>query len=360
KVITNNTSAEHGYRMGAKVIVSTKSGGNEFHGSLYEFHRNDALGANNFFANRSGSDKPKFLRNQFGVTLGGPILRNKTFFFASYQGTRIRHGQSFISTVPSEQARNGDFSNEPMETRNIYDPLTLSGTGADAIREQFPGNTIPADRIDPVTRAMVALYPLPNIEGREHLPANFFFSPTVEDDANQYDFRVDPRRHSFHNFFVRYSLRVQCKNEPGPLPHPAMGGTGQTVDLVGHNLAVNYNATLNNTTHNEFRFGWSWFPTRFDIPLEENLNPQLGITGAPGDTFGDGLDHGFSLFIPSGYAQVGPRGFWPNENNLRALRFADNIMLQRGDHTLKFGGEYRETEVYRLAHRHRRGRFNFS
>ncbi|MGH9340037.1 MAG: carboxypeptidase regulatory-like domain-containing protein, partial [Acidobacteriota bacterium] len=92
KVITNNTSAEHGYRMGAKVLVSTKSGTNDFHGSLYEFHRNDVLGANNFFANKAGAEKPKYIRNQFGATFGGPIVENKTFFFASYQGTRIRRG----------------------------------------------------------------------------------------------------------------------------------------------------------------------------------------------------------------------------------------------------------------------------
>ncbi|MGH9341959.1 MAG: hypothetical protein ACRD1R_20815, partial [Acidobacteriota bacterium] len=141
--------------------------------------------------------------------------------------------------------------------------------------------------------------------------------------------------------------------------HPAMGGTGQTVDLVGHNLAVNYNATLNTTSHNEFRFGWSWFPTRFDIPFTENLNSQFGIKGAPGDSFGDGLDHGYTLFIPGGFAQIGSRGFWPNENNLKGFRLADNVLFQRGDHSLKFGGEFRRTQVHRLAHRHRRGRFNF-
>lgn len=360
KVITNNTSAEHGYRMGAKVIVSTKAGTNDFHGSLYEFHRNDVLGAANFFANLSGAEKPKYIRNQFGATFGGPIIKNQTFFFASYQGTRIRRGESFISTVPSEAARNGDFSSQPPTRRNIYDPLTLAGRGANSVRKQFPNNRIPADRIDPVSKKVVAVYPLPNIAGRENLPDNFFFSPTLSDDADQYDFRVDHTFNSLHRIFGRYSIRDQFKDEPGPLPFPATGGLGQTVNLPGQNIAVNYNATLSPSIHNEFRFGWTWFPTKFDIQFKENLNPQFGIKGAPGDSFGDGKDHGWARFAPSGFRQIGARSFWPNQNDLEIFRFADNVLMQLGNHTLKFGGEFRQSDVFRLASRFRRGLFAFN
>ncbi len=100
KVVTNNNSAEYGFRMGPKVLVSTKSGTNQLHASLYEFLRNDKFDGTNFFANRSGSKKPTLRQNQFGGTLAGPVLRNRTFYFFSYQGTRIRKGQSFTSTVP--------------------------------------------------------------------------------------------------------------------------------------------------------------------------------------------------------------------------------------------------------------------
>ncbi|MEZ5391697.1 MAG: carboxypeptidase regulatory-like domain-containing protein [Bryobacterales bacterium] len=113
KVVTNNMSAEYGYRAGAKVLVSTKSGTNQFHGSLYEFLRNEKLDGTNFFANRAGAKKPTYRQNQYGGTIGGPIVKNKTFFFFSYQGTRIRLGQSFISTVPSLDVLNGDFSQQP-------------------------------------------------------------------------------------------------------------------------------------------------------------------------------------------------------------------------------------------------------
>ena len=119
KVVTNNMAAEYGYRAGAKVLVTTRSGTNQFHGSLYEFLRNDKLDGTNFFANRVGAPKPTFRQNQFGATFGGPIVKNRSFFFGSYQGTRIRTGQSAISTVPSREVLAGNFSQQPAVRRNI-------------------------------------------------------------------------------------------------------------------------------------------------------------------------------------------------------------------------------------------------
>ena len=165
KVVTNNNSAEYGYRMGPKVLVSTKSGTNALHGSLYEFLRNEKLDGTNFFANRSGSKKPTLRQNQFGGTVGGPVIHNKTFFFFSYQGARIRRGQSFTTTVPGALARSGVFGQEGRNRDRIFDPLTTQGSGADAIRQPFPNNTIPASRFDPVVAAIVKNYPLPNIAG---------------------------------------------------------------------------------------------------------------------------------------------------------------------------------------------------
>ncbi len=175
--------------MGGKVLVSTKSGTNDFHGSVYHFLRNDKFDGTNFFANRSGSTKPTLRQNQFGVTFGGPIIRNNTFFFFSYQGTRIRRGKSFLSTVPGPLARSGDFSQEGVNRDRIYDPLTTTGTGAAAIRTQFPNNVIPSSRWDPVSAAIIANYPLPNIAGRENLPNNLFL-------LSQRHRRRGPDRHS--------------------------------------------------------------------------------------------------------------------------------------------------------------------
>jgi hypothetical protein len=361
KVLTNNTSAEFGYSTGAKVIVTTKGGTNEFHGSLYEFLRNDKFDATNFFANRSGAKKPVFKQNQFGGTIGGPVIKNKAFFFFSYQGTRRRIGQTFISTVPSRDIKErGDFSQQPAVRRNVYDPATTTGTGANAVRQQFAGNIIPLNRWDAVAAAIIKLYPDPNIAGREHLPDNYFFSPSAEDDANQYDWRGDYNFSENHRFYTRYSKRNQTKLDPGPLPLPADGGLWTTTILPGHNAAANLNSTLGPRMTNEFRFGITHFPTRFDIPYTENLNPQFGIKNAPGDRFGDGLDHGWSRFTPAGYAEIGARSFWPNINVLDNVTAADTLTLQLGNHTLKGGFEYRRVEIFREAQRFRRGNFTFS
>ncbi len=158
KVVTNNMSAEYGYRMGAKVLVSTKSGTNEVHGSLYEFLRNDKLDGTNFFANRVGSEKPTLRRNQYGGTIGGPIARNTLFGFFSFQGTKDRAGQSFTASVPSRDALGGDFSQQPDPDRLIYDPLTLDDNG---VRSQFPNLMVPQDRWDPVAVALFSNYPPP-------------------------------------------------------------------------------------------------------------------------------------------------------------------------------------------------------
>jgi len=361
KVVTNNMSAEYGYRAGAKVLVNTRAGTNDFHGSLYHFLRNDKLDATNFFANRSGGQKPNYKQNQFGGTIGGPVIKNRTFFFFSYQGTRIRLGQSYISTVPSRDiVERGDFSQQPAIRRNVYDPLTLRGSGADAIRQPFPGNVIPKDRWDPIVSRIVELYPAPNIAGREHLTDNYFYSPTDSNDANQYDMRGDHNFTEKHRFFSRYSIRKQFRNEAGTLPYPAMGGQGQTVDLKGHNIVGNLSSTLTPSLFNELRFGFSKFDTAFDIPFTENLNPEFGIKGAPGDSAGDGLDQGWTRFSPSGYVEMGPRSFWPNINNLANYMITESLLWQRGKHTFKFGGEYRFLNIYRDAARLRRGNFTFS
>jgi hypothetical protein len=360
KVVTNNMAAEYGYRAGAKVLVTTRSGTNEFHGSAYEFLRNDKLDGTNFFANRVGAPKPTFRQNQFGGTFGGPIFKNKTFFFGSYQGTRIRIGQSSISSVPSREALAGNFSQQPAVRRNIFDPLTLSGTGATARRSPFPNNTIPSSRFDPVAKRIADLYPGSNIAGREHMPNNFFFSPSDSDDADQYDMRFDHNFSEKHRFFARYSIRDQFVFQNGPLPLPAVGGDGQTVDLLGHNWAFNLASSLKPSIFNELRVGYTYFPTKFDIPIQENLNKEFGIKGAVGDTLNDGKDNGFAIFAPSGFTIVGPRGFWPNFNDLRTFMLADSLSIVKGSHTIKFGGEMRTTEIFREAQRHRRGRFDFN
>jgi hypothetical protein len=216
---------------------------------------------------------------------GGPVLRNRTFFFGSYQGTRIRRGQSYISTVPSRDiVKRGDFSKQPAVRRNIYDPSTLTGTGANAVRQQFAGNIIPRERWDPVAARIIQMYPASNIPGRDDLPDNYFYSPSDSDTGDQYDFRGDHNFTSNPRFFARYSRWDQFRNEPGPLPYPAMGGLGQTVDLMGHNVVGNLSNTFGPTLFNGASL--RVFEIRYKVrySFTENMNQELGIKNAPGDS----------------------------------------------------------------------------
>ena len=357
KVVTNNMSAEYGYRMGAKVLVSTKSGTNDVHGSLYEFLRNDKLDGTNFFANRSGSKKPSLRRNQYGGTIGGPIVKNRLFGFFSFQGTKDRAGQSFISSVPSAAALGGDFSNQPNPDRDIFDPLTL---GPDGKRAAFDNFIIPASRFDPVSTALFANYPGPNIGGRDNLKNNYFNAPADTIDHNQYDMKVDWNVNDRTRWFARYSIRDEFVLQNGNLPLPANGGNGQTIDLPGQNWASALNSTIGSTMFNELRFGYTFFPTRFDIPFTEQLNPTFGVLGAPGDSIDDGLNHGYALSTLGGFQNIGPRAFWPNVNKMDNLQISDNFAMIKGKHTIKFGAEYRRTQIPRSPSRFRRGRFDYN
>src|SRR4026209_660773 len=185
KLQTSTYSAEFGRSLGGVVNLQIKSGTNTLHGSGFEFHRNDAFDANNFFNNRAGRAKPVFTQNQFGGTIGGAVFKDKTFFFGDYQGHRELQGQTFLSTVPSVAMRGGNFSEL---TRVIYDPQT---------GQPFPGNVIPNGRIDPVARAILTqLYPEPNTAGTRQSSngqtiSNYLINPIKERQDNQFDIKVD-------------------------------------------------------------------------------------------------------------------------------------------------------------------------
>ncbi len=361
KVITNNMSAEHGFRAGAKILVGTKSGSNEIHGTLYEFLRNEKLDGTNFFANRSGAGKPAYRQNQFGGTVGGPIVKNRLFYFGSYQGTRIRAGQSLTSSVPSQEiARGGNFSLQPAVRRNIFDPLTLTGTGANAVRQAFPGNVIPVSRFDATGKALLDLYPQSNIAGRDNEPNNYFLASSRRNDDDQYDARTDYNLNDRQRIFVRYSLRDAFASSAMPLPFPAVGGAGTLTPLRSHNISTNLSSGLSPTMFNELRVGWFRTVATNDTPFTENWNQRLGIKNAPGDSFNDGRDQGYSVIQFNGFTQLGPPSNVPQFNRQRNLLIGDTLMWQKGAHTIKFGGEYRNLRIYRLVSAARLGNINFS
>src|ERR1700722_4475643 len=201
KVQASTYSAEFGRSPGAQINIATKAGSNQIHGVLYEYLRNNDLDAKNFFG-RPGPI-PGYKRNQYGGSIGGPIRKNKTFYFGNFEQARIRQGITKVATEPTTAMKNGDFSALPVI---IYDPTSLhTGSNVALVRNPFAGNVIPPANISPVGRAVLGLYPAPNGTGTS--PANGLYtsSPTKVDDFDQFTVRVDHRFNDNNTLFGRYS-----------------------------------------------------------------------------------------------------------------------------------------------------------
>src|SRR5689334_14555271 len=234
KMQTSTYSAEFGRSLGGVVNLQIKSGTNAYRGSAFEFMRNDAFDANNFFNNRAHRDKPDFSQHQFGGTLGGALVKDKTFFFGDYQAHRETQGVTALSTVPTLLMRQGNFSEL---TRVIYDPTT---------GQPFPGNIIPADRIDSVARNILnQLYPEPNTTGTRQSNGqtinNYLLNPIKHRNDNQGDVKVDQNLSTANRFFVRYSYQKVHRLQPASLPHGDAGATFGAGDgnITAQGLAFN-------------------------------------------------------------------------------------------------------------------------
>jgi hypothetical protein len=222
KVQTNSYSAEFGRTAGAQLNVVTRAGTNQFHGALFEFLRNAKLDANAFFSNAAGiTQRPDFKRNQFGAVLGGPVFKDKTFFFFNYEGTRVRRALTRVSDVPTAAMRVGDFSGLPQ----IYDPLNV----VQGIRQPFPNNRIPDDRVSPASKFLQNLVPAPNGPG---LSRNFTRNAPFKDDVNQYGLRIDHKVGSKGQLFGRFLVAPRDVINPSFFGTPAIGagsfGSGVT------------------------------------------------------------------------------------------------------------------------------------
>ena len=332
KLQTSTYSAEFGRSLGGVVNLQIKSGTNVLHGSGFEFLRNDAFDANNFFNNRAGRPKPDFSQHQFGGTLGGPVFRDRTFFFTNYQGLRIRQGQTYLSTVPSERMRSGDFSEI---NRIIYDPLT---------NQPFAGNVIPESRWDPAARNILQqLYPAPNTAGTRGATgqtiSNYLINPTLERQDNQYDLKVDHTLTSANRFFIRHSYEKTHRKLPATLEHGDAGNTFGAGDgnVTAQGLAFNDTHTFSPRWLNEFRFGWSsvkFFMTPIDF--RQNLAEKVGIPGVNLNEATSALSQ--ITFQNGGARNLGSNGNQPLITNQNDFQFFDNVTWARGRHTLKSGG----------------------
>lgn len=335
---TSVPSAEFG-RGGGTVNVAYKSGGRDFRGNLFEFLRNSALDAKNFFDRPTVPIAP-FHMNQFGATLGGPVLlphynhgRDRTFFFFSWEAERRVQGVSSLTTLPIAAFKRGDFS---ANTLRIYDPLTSTTVNGQIQRTQFPGNVIPSTRFDKAGSAILNLFPDPNLPG---LVSNYGSSPNQIVNRDNYDAKVDHNFGSRDQTFFRYSQHYTQQYLPGPLPLPAIGST----DASNNNyplkqLVAAYTRTLSPVLVNEFRAA----ATRLNIlalqlNYGQNLADQIGIPGV--NSGNDAYSSGLPTINLTGYPSLGDSGFRPAIIAQNNFQLNDIISWTKGKHTLRFGGE---------------------
>jgi hypothetical protein len=289
KIQTNAYSAEFGRSSGALINAVIKSGTNDLHGSAYEFHRNDNLDATNFFANKTGSPKPFRLRNQFGGTLGGPIVRNKTFLFGDYEGLRDRTGTVRISSVPQPIWKRGMFT---IPILNPYNPN--DATGEDFRRPATPdcndgrGNCwiLPANLIDPVGKRIVDVNPDPNTGAPGQIDNNYVNVPIEPNRTDQFDVRVDHSFSSSLNFFARYSFSDTNIFRPAPRPGLSEGSFNDTFGSAlwrSQGIAAGATKVWSPAIVSDTRFGFArgnFFqtPPNFGSGCPAQL---IGLKGAP-------------------------------------------------------------------------------
>lgn len=353
KIETNSYAAEYGYSAGAVVNATLKSGTNGFHGTAFEFLRNDHLDARDFFLSPQ-SRKQTHQRNQFGGVLGGPIVRNKTFFFASWERTDENQGEALVTTLPSAAMAGGNFQS----ALPIYDPASLKQNGSTYTRTVFANNIIPATRIDPVAAKLLTLLPAPNVPGAA--TNNYVASPSQVTRADRIDSRADQSFSDNDKLFLRYSYFTQTFINPGVLPAPLIGATGNTQN----NHATQALSAAIGETHiftpnliNEATTGYSRiYDNRGDLVSGAFLGPQYGFQGIP-DTNGiSGLP---SMSI-TGYSSLGEAAYVPNKKLAEVAQFKDALTWVHGGHTFKFGGQYEWVRSYFAVSSSARGSYSFS
>lgn len=326
KVIGNGASAEFG-RGGAQIVMVTKSGTNEFHGSLFAFNRNRALAAKNFFA--TGLPKPAFNRNEFGGSIGGPILRDRLFFFGSYEGLRFRASQTNVVAMPTTELVAGDFS----RVGTIRDPLT--GVA-------FANNRIPESRMSAVSRELLRFASTPNLPGTgaAGLGPNFAYNVPRRENLDRYFGRVDYQASSSDRITGRLSYV-----DNGPFVSPAGGGTDKFGNWGGFGLATrnvmaSYTRIISARAINDVRFGFAQ-ERNFRTPQNPGFDPSSIIPGliSPVAELG-----GLPTVTITGF-----RGFddLPGSGDTkRSYEIGDTFTLSLNRHTVKAGFEFQRASMF--------------
>ena len=345
RIVTNAMSAEFGRTAGGILSVITKSGTNEFHGSLFEYLRHDKLNANEFFANKSGQPRPTLRWNQFGGSLGGPVLKNRLFFFATYEGYAERRQGQRTLTSPTALERGGNFSDTRASNGNliaIHDPLT---TGPDAqnpgryTREQFPNNVIPEARLNPVSRAVLGYYPVPNLPG---LPftraANYFAAVAQPIDKDSINVRLDTNLSAARTLAVRYIY----ENIDWVFPNffrTIADDDGRTIFIPRHNAFLHYTDALSATFLIDAKIGLIYENEYWTVPGAGFDITSLGLPARFDAERQKREDDGFPNFNitdASAFGRPAPAG---NPTTTGTASVAVTKVYEK--HNVKFGYEHR-------------------
>src|SRR6266536_1577125 len=388
KVQTTDFSAEYG-RSGAAVLnASLKSGTNQIHGTAWEFFRNDKLDARDFFEHNCDSStgvctpakKGELRWNQFGGALGGPVIKNKIFLFGDVQLWRLRQGQPQSGTVPTLAERQSGFTDfsdlitgqsgtstdallRVFPKGTIFDPATTRPGGSGFVRDPFPGNIIPVNRLDTNAVALMNLYPLPT---NGNLFSNYTNSPVLVQNEKQFDVRMDM------NFTQKDSLSYSFSYDDKPELIPSIFGgvadgggffQGNQTALSQHNALV-WNHTFNPTTINVARVGLNYLHTTRNIPEANNLTGEggngipadFGILGIPQQKENGGLP----AFSISGLQTLGGNAFLPSDEVSSTIQVTDDFTKIYGKHTFKMGFEQQHVKFSTLQPPWSRGQFDFN
>ena len=362
KVLTYNYSAEWGTRGGPTVLVTTKSGNNNFHGSLFEFFRNTSLDARSFFA----TSTEKFNLNQFGASLGGPVKKDRTFFFVDYEQKYQRHGIPFTGLMPSAAMRTGDFSRDAFGNP-VSDPLiNANATGADGNPVPFmcdgsgnalpsaadgtqaagtPCRKIPQGLINPIGQKLINLYPLPNANNAA-LGYNYVNEPVRKLDEGKFDIRVDENLSTKDLLFARFSYDQATSYVPGGAPGFAEAGpfaSNQGIINHGRNAAISETHVFSPTTVNQLSGGYNRIFNY--ITSQGSYTCKAAELGIPGANLG-GVSCGLtSTQLSGGYWSLGDRGFSPFTGGTNVFSISDSLDMVRGNHDLRFGGSIRANQM---------------
>jgi len=351
QIVTNLYPAELGRTAGAVINLITKSGTNQLHGSLYEYFRNDIFDTPDVLTKKASPYK----QNQFGGSLGGPIIRDRTFFFGDYEGYRNRQGLVYLESVPTDKMHVGDFSDLLLPENGgiqIKDPVTSA---------LYPGNIIPANPgpgqtgIDPVGQNLMNYYPRSTSADRSLASNNYVSSPSQSLNTDTFDVKIDHKFSDRNLVFGRYSFENVNSFLPGAYP-AGNGIFGGTSIQRTQGAQINYDHVFGPSWVTELRAGYDRYKiASYSFNYGVDLSQEAGLTGSNYDLLSSGL----ALFQVNGESNLGGNMYEPELNTNNIYQVGGSATHAAGLHSIKVGGEIRRIQVGQFQSPYASGAFSF-